>query len=452
MIDSLRCPCCESRLALEFDIRSSRIGLSDGVLQCDCYEYPVVGGIAVLRQMGHVSSTRNEAVEFLKHRDAEGALWWLLNNGTAEGVPGIGEVSPHPGLAARLVRRYRKLLRRDRVPPREDPLKSQKEFIAALRVVRPRMYADYLYFRHANPSLLSAIPPLVVFGDACRERPSGRVLDILCGVGHASAILGALQPGVELVMADSDFVNLFLARGFVVPRGTALCVDAELPLPFDDSSFDGLFCIDGLHYVRSKVALLREVDRVVSADGVWLFAHLHNAAGENKNPGAALTADGYALRFDFGCRRLLSEPDILNRFEKDGCLDLTSQPDVRSVASSHAFTLVGSRTDALWKNHPGLDDALCRRPDLFGFNPLFHVERLADGVMLRSAWPSESLRRECVGKVPVLPEAVHVPRHVVDELAEWIATSLMSEDVRALLRSFVVVCLPECYPRSGFPS
>jgi hypothetical protein len=51
--------------------------------------------------------------------------------------------------------------------------------------------------------------------------------------------------------------------------------------------------------------------------------------------------------------------------------------------------------------------------------------------------------------MPVLPESMHVPQHVVDEVAELRAAGPLSDDVRKLLRSFVLVILPECYPRVG---
>lgn len=445
---SLRCPCCGSRFSIGFELRSSREGLQDGILRCDCYEYPVLSGIAVLRQISPVSSTRNEAVEFLKRQDPDGALRWLFENGSAKGVPGPDAISARASEKERSLRRLRKLFRKEILSPRNAFLPPREGFLATLHATRPRGYAEYLFHRFANPSLLGAVPPLLVLGDACRRKSPGRVLDLLCGVGHASAILGTLRPEMEIVAADGDFVNLFLARNFVAPRGAAICIDAELPLPFADSYLDGLFCLDGLHYIRSKVALLREVDRVVNAGGVWLFAHMHNIDGENENPGAPLSADAYAERFDFGRKRLISESEVLRQFQESGSLDLTAQSESGSLVSSHALTLVGARTESLWEKHTCLDDAFCSRPDLLGFNPLYRVEEVPDGLMLRSEWPSDSLRRECVGKMAVLPDTVLVPRRVVREIVESRQTGSLSDEVRRLLRSFVLVGLPECYPRT----
>jgi SAM-dependent methyltransferase len=449
LLNDLTCPCCGSRLDLAFEVQSSQDGLEDGVLRCDCYEYPVVAGIAVLRQMSPVSSTQNEAVDRLRHRDPGGALQWLLENGSGPGVPGLGRSGQQVLEKSRVLRWLKSRVRGLSSTRSDKPIPLQDGFQAALRASRPRHYADYLYHRLANPSFLGAIPPLVVVGDKCRQKKDGRILDLLCGVGLADAIVSALCPGLEVVAADSDFVNLYLARNFTLSRAVILCIDAEHPLPLANDSVDGLWCIDGLHYLRSKMALLSEVDRVVAADGTWLFAHMHNAKGMNENPGTPLPADGYAKRFSFGSQRLMGEPEILRQFQTEGCLDLTAQADVDSLASSHALTLAGARTDTLWDKHAGLDDALCRRPDLLGFNPIYEVEKAADGLNLGSAWPSDSLRLECIGKIPILPETVHVPSRVVDEIAALRTSSSLSDDVRKLLRSFVLVSLPDCYPRPG---
>ena len=451
LVDDLVCPYCGSHFERLLGINESHEGLTDGILCCECYEYPVVRGIAVLRQMSSVSSTQNEAVERLKQGDLEGALSWLLEAGSAAGVPSLAKLRTQASGWSRFVQQVRQIFRESTPFPHGGPLSLRDGFEAALRSSRIRGYADYLFYRFANPSLIGAIPPLLVCGDACLRTSRRRVVDFLCGVGHTSAILAALCPGMEVVAADSDFVNLFLARNLTAPGVTALCVDAELPLPFADAAVDGLFCLDGLHYVRSKVALLREVDRIVRDEGFWLFAHMHNALSSNINPGAPLSPAGYAKRFLFGQQRLLSETEILRQFQTGGFLDLTEQPTLDAISSHHALTLIGARTDLLWTQHLGVDDALCRRQDLLEFNPLYRVEEATDELLLRAMWPSDTLRRECTGTTPLLPELVRLPLHIVEEILMARSGGVLSADVRRLVRSAVLVSLPQCYPRVDLP-
>lgn len=253
--------------------RAQRKECGGGLLAFGCYEYPIIHGIAGPRRISPVTSARNLVV------------------GSAQGVP-------DPALGARRFDGFSLLCRRCRFVGGDAPegmarIARLEGFSQVLYASRPAGYADYLYHRFANPSLLGAIAPLLVLGETCRRSPRARLLDILCGTGHSSSTVVALCPGVDVVMADFDFVNLYIARRFLAPTATALCVDAELPLPFADGSVDVAFCMDGLHYVRSKMALLGEVHRIVSADGVWLFAHMHNAACENVNPGTPLDTTGY---------------------------------------------------------------------------------------------------------------------------------------------------------------
>ena len=430
-------------------LTASATGMTNGTLRCDCYEYPVIHGIAVLRQMSPVSSIENGAVQSLRSGNAEGAFRWLLGAGSVPGVASPRGFSVSAARGHRLIRKARDFLRRSVESPPDAHTLQAEGFAAALSRLRPRGYADYLFQRFANPSFLGALPPLLVLGETCKHRPRRRLLDLLCGVGHSSAMIKSACPDIEVMMADMDFVNLCIARRYLAPDAPALCLDVELPLPLRDDAIDAVFCLDGLHYVRSKTALAKELDRVLGPDGAWLFAHMHNAKRDNVNPGVPLDSEGYSQRFAFGHWRMLPESEILRQFRADGSLDLVRQPPAAAVDSSHALTLIGARTDELWRLHAGLDTALTRRPQLLEFNPLYRVERTPDGVLAMADWPSDALRRECAEPAPLLGETVHVSAKTLEEIATARAGGGLSGEVRTLLRSFVLVPLPECYPRTG---
>jgi SAM-dependent methyltransferase len=441
LLADLRCPCCGSALAPALDLAPTGDGIRDGTLKCDCYEYPVVSGIAVLRQIGPVSSTQNEAVQRLRLGDAQGALRWLLSVGSAAGVPAAQAHS------SSMLGRMRARFQTQETPAPEDEIIRLDSFEATLRASRPRGYADYLMHRYANPSFLGAIAPMIVLGDACARTPRPRLLDLLCGTGHSSSVFRTLCPQVETVMADADYVNLFIARRYLAPGTAAVCVDVELPLPFADAAFSGLFLLDGFHYVRSKVALLGEVDRVLASQGAWVFAHMHNADGNNVNPGAPLTATGYAKRVRFGQQRLLPETKLVEGVRRDGVLDLTNVIDVETLKTSDALTLIGARDDSLWRAHAPIDEAIARRADLLALNPLYRVERAGKGLLARAAWPSESLQKESSAALPMFSDTVELDAATLQQIAVARAGGGLSEQVRKLVRTFVLVCLPECYPR-----
>jgi SAM-dependent methyltransferase len=422
------------------ELSASDSGLEHAILRCDCYEYPIVAGIPVLRQISPVSSTQNEAVDALRRGDPAAATAWLSEAGAAPGVAGQRRRTGWRSAA----RQWADRLQGTGAPNARD----FTAFERALRDSRPGPYADYLFHRFANPSFLAAIPALVVFGDHCGRSGRGRVLELLSGIGHSGSIMSTLCSRIDLLITDVDFVNLTIAHQFLAPGVPSICLDAELPLPFRDNVFDGVYCLDGLHYVKSKVGLLSEVNRVVGAGGAWLFAHMHNASGINVSPGTPLDAHGYAVRFEFGEQRLLPEREVLAQFERDGALNLDEQQDEAAVTSSNALTLFGTRDETLWRRHHRLDDALARHPELLTLNPLYVVETVADGLVATVKWPSKALQAECNANGLALPEAVHLSAELVAEIAIAKRTGSLSNRVRELIRSFVLVCLPECYPRN----
>lgn len=446
LVDELRCPYCESGLKV---VKSSAPhDLTAGVLRCDCYDYPVVDGIPVIRQISAPASSRNEASERILRGDVAGARTWLREAGRAPAVASPSSlrrrIAKVPGRLARAVG-----LGREGEP--SAPIGAD-DFEGHLHATRSAGYAHYLYHRFANPSILGAIPPLMVLGEHCLGTPKRRLLELLCGTGHASAVLRGVCPGIEIVLTDIDFMNLEIARRFLSPGTPALCIDAEGPLPFQSKAFDGVFCMDGLHYVRSKAALLREVDRVVSDRGAWLFAHMHNADGDNVNAGTPLATSAYAARFAFGEHRLLAEAAILAEMRDAGSLDLTTQPEPARIAKANALTLFGARDASLWRKHAGLDRKLARESGLLALNPLYSVRREDGGFVAVASWPTEGLKAECTAEGAVLPQAIRLDDRLLDEIAATAAGAEPTEAVLRMIRQAVLVCLPQCYPRTPLPT
>jgi SAM-dependent methyltransferase len=449
LVADMRCPFCGAGLRPILRLCATDRDLTDGILQCDCYSYPVVSGIAVLRQLGSVSSTRNEAVERLRAGDVGGARQYLLTAAIAPGISAHGDRFDDTSMLRKLARKAWSRVSQPSGDAGLDDTNDSGGFEPTLRARRHHHYADYLYHRFANQSFLASIPAVAVLARHRRSPQRSRVLELLCGVGHLSAAIRSIRPDIEIVMTDIDFVNLDIAQRFVEPGAAALCIDVELPLPFADRAFGAVYCLDGLHYVHSKVALLREVDRVIDGNGAWLFMHMHNADGENVNAGAPLTARGYSARFDFGLQRLVPEAAIVEQFRRDGSLDLTDPAPESETDASAAVTLFGARDGAMWKRHEMLDEAFGRRHEHLWLNPLYTVEKTTDGLTACARWPSDAIRAEFSGKV-MLPDTVHLTADVLAEIAAARRTGTLSANVRKMVRSFILVYLPGCYFPFGF--
>jgi SAM-dependent methyltransferase len=134
------------------------------------------------------------------------------------------------------------------------------------------MGADYVAHVEANPytalyeapGLQALLPPVAGL----------RVLDAGCGGGRTSAWLA--EQGARVVGIDVSPELLRLARERV-PSASFSLADLAEPLPFEDGSFDVVVAGLVMHYLRDWVPPLRELRRVLRADGVVVLSTHHPA-------------------------------------------------------------------------------------------------------------------------------------------------------------------------------
>jgi len=97
------------------------------------------------------------------------------------------------------------------------------------------------------------------------EIASGSVIDLGCGAGDSIAQFRNVNPSVRWVGVDVERSPEVAARR----RTDAEFVTFDgVHLPFDDSSFDAVYCKQVLEHVREPGPLLAEVARVVRPGGV----------------------------------------------------------------------------------------------------------------------------------------------------------------------------------------
>src|SRR5688572_26335105 len=92
--------------------------------------------------------------------------------------------------------------------------------------------------------------------------PGSDVLDVACGSG-GPALFMARTTGCRITGMDINENGINTANQMAEARGMSLQArfqqgDAADPLPYDDSSFDAVTCIDAINHIYNRLDVLRE--------------------------------------------------------------------------------------------------------------------------------------------------------------------------------------------------
>jgi ubiquinone/menaquinone biosynthesis C-methylase UbiE len=98
-----------------------------------------------------------------------------------------------------------------------------------------------------------------------------RALDLGCGVGH---ILSILPSGFKKVGVDYSLSSLKLARRHLPEPDSLVNASGQL-LPFDDSTFDLVTCLEVLEHLEDDEKAVSEISRVLKPGG-YLIASVPN--------------------------------------------------------------------------------------------------------------------------------------------------------------------------------
>lgn len=110
----------------------------------------------------------------------------------------------------------------------------------------------------------------------------GRFLEVGSGTGRISIGVATHSPDVEVLGIDLSATMRTVARENAREAGVADRVAYEPgdanKLPFADGSFDAVFCHNMLHHVAEPLVVVKEISRVVKADGAVLIRDLVRVA------------------------------------------------------------------------------------------------------------------------------------------------------------------------------
>src|SRR5580700_2569329 len=105
--------------------------------------------------------------------------------------------------------------------------------------------------------------------------PVNTLLDVACGAG-GPALRIATSTGCSVVGIDVHEQAVTTASSLATQRGLAeraefRSMDATAPLPFSDSSFDAITCIDAINHFPERPRVIAEWARVLRPGGKMLF-------------------------------------------------------------------------------------------------------------------------------------------------------------------------------------
>jgi ubiquinone/menaquinone biosynthesis C-methylase UbiE len=177
--------------------------------------------------------------------------------------------------------------------------------------------APEVYERELVPAVFGAWAPILV--ELAHPRPGDRVVDIACGTGIVARVAAVrVGPTGAVVGVDLNPGMLSVARSAALtesqPGAPLQWQEANADkLPFPDESFNIVYCQLGLQFFADRAAALREMRRVLAADGrlalmVWRGIH--------ESPGFAVVAEALERHVGQAAAAIMRAPFGLSNADK----------------------------------------------------------------------------------------------------------------------------------------
>jgi uncharacterized protein YbaR (Trm112 family) len=405
-LEWLRCPFCGTRLAIveTSPVEKSGDELTSAVLGCECCAYPIIAGIPVMI----ADETTRTAMHQLEAGNGDSALLTLL------------------GLDGERARSFARLMSNA----------GQLTFRSALELLSPDPEGTYFLYRFSDPTYVMAqsILQATVQHAPLRE---GRAIDLCGGSGHLTRVL--VGRGRDVTLADLFYWKLWLAKTFTVPQCTAVCCDANSPLPFERQSFTLVVLSDAFPYIWHKRLLADEMQRLVTSDGAIVMPHLHSSLGENFSAGMTLTPSSYRDLFLPMAPRLFRDAALLDDVLDASVVDLTRAVSPEELGQAPSFTLIAATDERLFNRFrlppPG---------DVYGelrVNPLYAVESAGGRSTLTRRFPNDDYEEEFGECKRYLPESVTLP----GDVSGGVDLTALGPDAEGLRRQRIVIDAPLRY-------
>jgi SAM-dependent methyltransferase len=164
------------------------------------------------------------------------------------------------------------------------------------------------------------------------------LLDVACGAG-GPALRIAFTTGCSVVGIDVHEQAVTTASSFAAQRGLAerskfRCTDATGPLPFSDSSFDAIICIDAINHFPDRPSLIAEWARLLKLGGRLLFTDPITLTGPLTNAEVATRSSaGFYLLVPLGYdERVIAQCGLQLLVSEDVTANMAKVAEARRAA------------------------------------------------------------------------------------------------------------------------
>ncbi|WP_186827153.1 methyltransferase domain-containing protein [Shimia ponticola] len=384
----MTCPACGTGFAVK-PVETDADALKWGLLGCDCFDYPVIDGVALLslskgyggaeERFQPYQALLSAGVHYLERRDVGGLKRWVRRH-----IPVLANLidrsdsqSYYDFIKAHMrdiELAFARTLSEDGrygligwtpstakgLPLPAALANFPNTYVATLlfgmfhRFLRKP--EDYWYVSRWMDGRLSQTKA-GLSGWPMRNRS---VLSLACGHGIAEALFLHLDPATEILSMDGQIMNVWITKSFVNPAGDYAVYDLTAPLPFEDGAFDVAFCSTSFQEIPQHALFSREKIRVTKAEGLAYFDFAWWPANR-VNP----------LRAYRYCQNMVDTPESVGRIISTEALRLGRQTFAHGVPADIANDTVWAPSwaditddpgDACGPDVPGASFAVSRQP------------------------------------------------------------------------------------------
>lgn len=444
-LKQLICPYCGSDLKVEFAVHQNKTELVNGILKCDCSEFPVLNGILIF----NFDSLNDLVIELLKNKKIEKAISICLGFDYFKRIQvekTTSLVLPFPHQLSDIMRYFLSSLAEITVKKKFGRLYEQfsDKNIPFVNLLGNSFFDKYLKHRFSADSFWSLYPFLTII-----DKKKMRILDLGCGAGHLSFVLSEYIKPFELCCADKCFNLLYLAKKYFASKADFVCLDFDIALPFKNRTFSSIIMSDALFLVKSRFSFVHEIERLLMEDCLSLFLHVHNSLGNNLAPIGSRneTMNPGAWKDLFKRIKLrtimLTETKVLDDFLFQNTLELQSEFTEAELNSGKALIFLATSDKSLLRNYTDVKSILLSKKNNLIINPIYRIVQEGNKIILYRP----SLNPTTIGDFYPIANK-YIPKKI--ELSRDLAInkSINSSDVKyieELIGSFVLLNVPENY-------